>query len=298
MRAVRPAQCTLVPDSDAQLTSDHGFDLARDGERLRPLIEELCALGIRVSLFMDPDPAQSPAQAWQRIDRQSPNFGFTHDSYWFRFQIDNRDAQTLARFIELPIPYLEDVQLYHYVGGVLQIHYTLGAQSPFAQRVVRYPNFIMPVQLVPGINQIYLRLASAGTIEAPLRIWDPVRFYAASNDENLAQGSVIGVLLVMVIYNLFVFFSTRDINYIYYIGFVASYLMFHLSLTGYAFAYVWPQAVRWNSFAISTFVASSAFFTCLFTENFLRLRCSSLAVTELKKVSASSGWWWLVSSPM
>ena len=79
----------------------------------------------------------------------------------------------------------------------------------------------------------------------------------------------------MVIYNLFVFFSTRDINYIYYIGFVASYLMFHLSLTGYAFAYVWPQAVRWNSFAISTFVASSAFFTCLFTENFLRLRSFS-----------------------
>lgn len=238
-------------------------------------------VGARMGVLVDPtgtlsiEQVQSPAQAWQRIDRQSPNFGFTHDSYWFRFQIDNRDAQTLARFIELPIPYLEDVQLYHYVGGVLQIHYTLGAQSPFAQRVVRHPNFIMPVQLVPGINQIYLRLASAGTIEAPLRIWDPVRFYAASNDENLAQGSVIGVLLVMVIYNLFVFFSTRDINYIYYIGFVASYLMFHLSLTGYAFAYVWPQAVRWNSFAISTFVASSAFFTCLFTENFLRLRSFS-----------------------
>ncbi|MCG3169055.1 MAG: Pyridoxine 5'-phosphate synthase [Pseudomonadales bacterium] len=58
VRAVRPAQCTLVPDGDAQLTSDHGFDLRRDGGRLRPLIAELSALGIRVSLFMDPDPQQ------------------------------------------------------------------------------------------------------------------------------------------------------------------------------------------------------------------------------------------------
>lgn len=58
VRAVRPAQCTLVPDSNTQLTSDHGFDLRRDGERLKPLIAELRALGIRVSLFMDPDPAQ------------------------------------------------------------------------------------------------------------------------------------------------------------------------------------------------------------------------------------------------
>lgn len=51
---VLPDQCTLVPDSDQQLTSDHGFDLRRDGERLKPIIERLHELGIRVSLFMDP----------------------------------------------------------------------------------------------------------------------------------------------------------------------------------------------------------------------------------------------------
>lgn len=50
---VRPAQATLVPDGDGQLTSDHGFDFARDAERLRPLIAELKSLGCRVSLFVD-----------------------------------------------------------------------------------------------------------------------------------------------------------------------------------------------------------------------------------------------------
>lgn len=51
----RPGQCTLVPDSDAQLTSDHGFDLKRDGERLKPVIAQLKEWNCRVSLFMDPD---------------------------------------------------------------------------------------------------------------------------------------------------------------------------------------------------------------------------------------------------
>jgi pyridoxine 5-phosphate synthase len=51
--AVSPTQATLVPDNDDQLTSDHGFDLRRDGGRLRPLIAELRAIGARVSLFMD-----------------------------------------------------------------------------------------------------------------------------------------------------------------------------------------------------------------------------------------------------
>jgi pyridoxine 5-phosphate synthase len=57
---VRPAQATLVPDSDAQLTSDRGFDFVLDGARLRPLVARLKALGCRVSLFADAhgEPAQ------------------------------------------------------------------------------------------------------------------------------------------------------------------------------------------------------------------------------------------------
>jgi pyridoxine 5-phosphate synthase len=54
---VRPTQCTLVPDGDNQITSDHGFDLRADGPRLRRLIAELRACGCRVSLFVDADAA-------------------------------------------------------------------------------------------------------------------------------------------------------------------------------------------------------------------------------------------------
>lgn len=50
-----PDQCTLVPDSNQQLTSDHGFDLKVQGEQLVPIIQHIQSLGIRVSLFMDPD---------------------------------------------------------------------------------------------------------------------------------------------------------------------------------------------------------------------------------------------------
>jgi len=51
----KPEQCTLVPDSNDQLTSDHGFDLKKSGEQLKPVLEKLKAAGVRVSLFMDPD---------------------------------------------------------------------------------------------------------------------------------------------------------------------------------------------------------------------------------------------------
>jgi len=52
--ATRPEQCTLVPDADGQITSDHGFDLGKDAARLAPLVARLKAIGCRVSLFIDP----------------------------------------------------------------------------------------------------------------------------------------------------------------------------------------------------------------------------------------------------
>lgn len=51
----RPAQVTLVPDGDGQITSDHGFDLRADAARLAPLVRAFRDLGARVSLFVDPD---------------------------------------------------------------------------------------------------------------------------------------------------------------------------------------------------------------------------------------------------
>lgn len=71
VRQVRPRQATFVPDGEGQFTSDHGWNLAQDGERLRPLIAECRALGVRVSLFMDPLPgamAQVKALGADRIE--------------------------------------------------------------------------------------------------------------------------------------------------------------------------------------------------------------------------------------
>lgn len=66
---VRPDQCTLVPDDPEQLTSDHGWNLARDGERVAPLIAQLTDAGIRVSLFMDPEPADMALAKQAGADR-------------------------------------------------------------------------------------------------------------------------------------------------------------------------------------------------------------------------------------
>ena len=68
-RAAQPQQCTLVPDSDAQLTSDHGFDLRADAPRLAPLVAALKSYGCRVSLFVDADAGELERAAQIGADR-------------------------------------------------------------------------------------------------------------------------------------------------------------------------------------------------------------------------------------
>ena len=69
IRQVRPQQVTFVPDSEGQFTSDHGWSFPADAERLRPLIDECHALGVRVSLFMDAEPSAMAAAKAVGADR-------------------------------------------------------------------------------------------------------------------------------------------------------------------------------------------------------------------------------------
>lgn len=96
---VRPAQATLVPDADGQLTSDHGFDFGRDGDALRPLVAGLKALGCRVSLFADADTddasagiEQAAATGADRVELYTGPYAAAHDA--------GDPGPALARFAE------------------------------------------------------------------------------------------------------------------------------------------------------------------------------------------------------
>ena len=58
---IKPHQCTLVPDSEDQLTSDHGFDIIKHKDMLSTLSHELQAFGTRCAVFIDPDIEQIKA---------------------------------------------------------------------------------------------------------------------------------------------------------------------------------------------------------------------------------------------
>jgi len=93
IRDVRPHQATFVPDSEGQFTSDHGWDLDKDAEGLRAVIDETRGLGVRVSLFMDPVPdamAKARALGADRVELYTESYASAHGT--------PRQAEVLARY--------------------------------------------------------------------------------------------------------------------------------------------------------------------------------------------------------
>ncbi|MDD0815554.1 pyridoxine 5'-phosphate synthase [Curvibacter sp. HBC28] len=93
VRTLRPHQATFVPDTEGQFTSDHGWTFPQDAERLRPLIAETRALGVRVSLFMDPVPEAMAAARALGADRVE-----LYTESWARAHGTPDEAAVLAQF--------------------------------------------------------------------------------------------------------------------------------------------------------------------------------------------------------
>lgn len=128
----KPDQVTLVPDTDDQLTSDHGFDMHKSKDSLAPLIAKFKEADIRVSLFMDPDPKQISAVKEVGADRielytgpyaeayeaKDPDFLSLHERF--------KQAAVYAQSIGLGVNAghdlnLENLQKFTEIPGVLEV---------------------------------------------------------------------------------------------------------------------------------------------------------------------------------
>lgn len=96
LRDIKPDQATLVPDEPGATTSDHGWDLKKNAERLLPVIKELKDLGIRVSLFMDP--VTSQIEIAKKID--ADRIELYTEPYATAFRNNDNLQETLNRFAE------------------------------------------------------------------------------------------------------------------------------------------------------------------------------------------------------
>lgn len=219
------------------------------------------------------DVLAKPLLSWQQNGDEVFNQGYNSATWWLRFAVRNGSEQATRQLLEIAYPVLDDVEVWVLVAGQVQAHYRLGDKRAFHERPIDHRHFLVPLQLPAGGEQtVLLRVRSTSSVQVPMTLWDERAYFDHDQTRLLGQGIYFGTMLVMVLYNLFVYLAIGERNYLYYVLYVLCMPLFLASLNGLAFQYLWPGATQWNDQAIIVSLAGVVLFGLLFTNRFLQLR--------------------------
>lgn len=234
------------------------------------------------------DDVASPAVqgSFRLHDKPVLNAGYSRSVFWLRLDLEYRPVKAKGDrnwLLELAYPPLDHLELYlpdkH--GGFALAQRT-GDALPFDSRQIRQNNYLFELNLEPGqVKRIYLRLESQGSIQAPLTLWAPNAYLEEQPGRIYVLGIIYGVLLVMLVYNLFIFLSVRDTSYLYYILYIASFGLYQISVNGAGIEFFWPNSPWWANAATPFLIGSAALFGCQFARSFLHTAEHSAWVDRL-----------------
>ena len=219
--------------------------------------------------------AQAAAGHFKPHDKATLNAGYSRSAFWLKIDLQYRPTNPSAQrtwLLELAYPPLDHLDLYlPDAGGDYQLVRQTGDALPFATREIRQNNYLFGLSFAPGQAQtVYLRLQSEGSIQAPVTLWSSTAYLEEQPVRLYVLGLIYGVLLGMLVYNLFIFLSVRDTSYLYYIVYIASFGLYQLSVNGAAVEYFWPNNPWWANAATPFFIGCSGLFGSQFARSFLR----------------------------
>lgn len=249
---------------------------------------------VRGDASIDDVSSQAVQGSFRLHDKPVLNAGYSRSVFWLRLDLQylpRQEQGARSWLLELAYPPLDHLELYLPDGsGSFTLAQRTGDALPFDSRQIRQNNYLFELSLEPGqTKRIYLRLESQGSIQAPLTLWSPNAYLEEQPGRIYVLGIIYGVLLVMLVYNLFIFLSVRDTSYLYYILYIASFGLYQISVNGAGIEYFWPDSPWWANAATPFLIGSAALFGCQFARSFLHTAEHSPWVDRLLLVLMACG---------
>ncbi len=213
---------------------------------------------------------------WRPGLGSSLGFGFSRSAFWVRWLVTNQGTQQADLVLDLGNPRQDHVHWYVLdENGTPLLESRSGDRLEYRERLLPARTFALPLLLEPGQRvQVLIRLASHdGLFEAmPAALYSRPTFHASVEQENLMLSLYHGGLLSLALYNLLLFVATRERAFGLYVGYMASLLTWNLVFHGYAFKYLWPEAMAFNNNVLTVCAAWAFGVFGFFTVEYLDLR--------------------------
>jgi len=216
-----------------------------------------------------------PAHAQQfRPLQGNLSASFSSSVFWLKLDVQRSKAdQSKQWLLELSPVILDDIRLYHFAADESMTTQRAGDHLPFSALEIRhrYPLFMLELPDTE-VHHVYLRLQSSSALFLRASLWEPYAFIAHSNQVSNFMGIYYGIMLAMIVYNLLLAVTYRDVALRYYLLLSCISLLAGMSLNGHVGMYLapdWPELVDILPGVLSPLVVMS---TSMFIASFLRLQ--------------------------
>lgn len=219
------------------------------------------------------------------VNKPIVNFQVSGSTFWLKFTIANKDNYN-KNYVEVIQPLLNVVDLYYSIGKNLYKVIPGGQRFPFAERKhLRTANFLFELDIKPGEEKTYyLKIRGNEQVLVPLQVITQDAFDQAISNRTVWFGIYCGIILVMVLYNFFIYLSIRDRSYLYYVLHTLFVGLTQASLLGFTYKYLWPNLPWFGNY-------SNFLFTCLvsivgvqFLIEFMHLKTNARIIYGILKV--------------
>lgn len=204
------------------------------------------------------------------------NLGHTASSIWARFAVQDTQSSSSEQtwLLELGYPMLQRVDIFLVSENRVLEQYQIGYAKKMNARQMGHRFFVQPLKLKSGaLYQVYINIKREnGSVQMPLKLYRPAAFLSSELKANYVFGLFFGIMIAMIIYNLYLFASIGDRAYLYYILYITSVSLAFLTTTGYGYLLLWYDYPWINEYSLQVPSCLTGIFGLLFVRHFVELK--------------------------
>lgn len=179
------------------------------------------------------------------------NFSYSKSAFWLRLNIKNTTNQKKDLVFVFAYPRLRHLDFFSKSKGNIE-RIQSGYTIPFSERTYKSRFFVFPIDLEPNESKLfYFRVESPNAINLPFQIWDKEEYDQHEIDDHVIQAIYYGIVIAMLLFNLFLYFILKDTNYILYVSIVIVTAFAVAVNNGIAFQYFWSNSPIFEQYALN-----------------------------------------------
>jgi signal transduction histidine kinase len=203
-------------------------------------------------------------------------FGYLKAPIWLKVVTKNESRSEW--YLEIPAPFLEYIDFYQFDHGTWD-HSQAGYFRSQEVRRVSHTGHVLPLLFAnDSVSTVYIRIAGSSPKTFPLYVVTKEAFVQKIRYEDVGYGVFFGILFVMFFYNLFIYFTLRQTNYLLYIFTIVCTFTIFAAASGYAGKFLWPANPELNYYFGRLTLGLLVIFLSIFTIRFLEVKQYSLVM--------------------